>query len=137
MSLSRASVLIMCDAADRMDARAAQIPQPKHKPDSVSSKLQCRTWNLLRIRPKTSLQELIDTLLDADQSTAEKTSARGTLQKYLRALQQAGYLVDLQRTAKGKRFALIRNTGPFAPIVQARHHKVYDQNEKKHYDIQK
>jgi hypothetical protein len=68
--------------------------------------------------------------------------AKSNLQKYLQHLKRAGYLAEVKRaaptslTSNGeKRYLLIRNTGPLAPILKITKAQVFDQNQQVHYDI--
>jgi hypothetical protein len=103
-----------------------------------------RAWNIFRIRGKASVPELVDQLLDAGSDDLIVKRAHNNLQKYLINLKRAGYLVEMRREAPtsltsngAKRYLLVRSTGPLAPAVQAKMNKVFDQNENKHYDIER
>ena len=101
-----------------------------------------RAWRVLRIRRKGSAPELLGLLMDADGDEKTVKRAQNNLNKYLRVLEQSGYLALMRREAPqsptsngAKRFLLVRDTGPLPPIPQLALHKVFDQNERKQYDI--
>ena len=104
--------------------------------------LRDRAWRVLRIRRKASVPELVGLLLDAGCDAVTVRRARNGLQKYLVSLARAGYLLEMRREAPqsltsngAKRYLLVRDTGPASPALQTRFGKVYDQNERKQYDI--
>jgi hypothetical protein len=117
---------------------------PTGKPKVISDTVRDRAWRVLRMRRKTSAPELIGLLLDAGCDDATVTRTKNNLNKYLRYLHLAGYLIEMRREAPqsptsngAKRFLLTRNTGPLAPIPQPKQKKVFDQNEEKQYDAKR
>ncbi len=123
-------------------ARLTSGPKQAHgKPRACPDSLRDRAWRTLRIRMKASVPELVGLLLDANVDGDAFTRAQNNLHKYIRALLQAGYLTEMRResptspTSNGvKRYMLTRDTGPLPPLSSPK--RVYDQNEKKHYDYQ-
>lgn len=106
--------------------------------------LRDRAWRAMRIRRKGSIPELIGLLLDAGGDEADTKRATNNLQKYFRQLALAGYLMEMRRDAPesltsngAKRYLLVRDTGPLAPITQERAGTMYDQNERKAYDVKR
>lgn len=92
-----------------------------------------RIWRAMRIRRKFTVPEIIT--LIADESRGDMTS---NVQKYVRALVKAGYLIELPKREAGsaltsngyKRYWLPddKDTGPEAPVLRARIGTVYDPN---------
>jgi len=88
-----------------------------------------RLWSAMRILGKFSLGDL---LALADEGRRGYANARN----YLSILTRAGYLRELPRREPGtavtsngfKRWALVRNTGPAAPVWRPRNGQIYDLN---------
>ncbi len=95
-----------------------------------------RMWRAMRIRRKFDVPEIVILVADED-ARGDMTS---NVQKYVRALAKAGYLVELPRRQAGsaatsngyKRWWLQddKDTGPLAPVWRAREGTVYDPNTK-------
>lgn len=97
-------------------------------PERFKDALPARAWRVLRIRKKASLDDMM-TLLCSDPAAERKT--RHALAHYLRALTQAGYLVQLPRrgaNGEGGRWLLVRDTGPCSPTWNPKRHTVADGN---------
>jgi hypothetical protein len=105
----------------------------------MSGTLRERIWRAMGIRRKFTIPDLVVLAVDGTES-GDVTSG---VQKYVRALAKAGYLVELPRrepckspTSPGfKRWWLQddKYTGPKAPVVRLNYTVVYDPNtEKKH-----
>lgn len=85
-----------------------------------------RLWQAMRIKGKFSVPELLE--------LAGGSAANA--QRYLARLARAGYLLELPRRGAGtaptsngfKRWALIRDTGPLAPLWRPRLRQVFDPN---------
>jgi len=94
-----------------------------------------RIWRAIRIRRKFTVPEIIT--LVADEARGDMTS---NVQKYVRALAKAGYLIELPKREAGtsltspgyKRWWLTddKDTGPEAPIWRLERGTVYDPNTK-------
>lgn len=92
-------------------------------------------WRAIRLRRKFSVPEIIT--LVADESRGDMTS---NVQKYVRALAKAGYLIELPKREAGsaltsngyKRWWLTddKDTGPEAPVWRADRSTVFDPNTK-------
>ena len=92
-----------------------------------------RIWRAIRIRRKFTVPEIIS--LVADESRGDMTN---NVQKYVRALAKAGYLIELPRREAGtaltsnghKRWWLTddKDTGPEAPIWRLERSTVFDPN---------
>lgn len=117
---------------------------PHGTPRSNAGTLRERVWRLLRIKDGAtamSVTDLLSTLIDAD-GNVNINGAKNNVQKYLQQLKRAGYLAEVRRaaptslTSNGeKRYLLIRNTGPLAPILKVSKSLVFDQNQQVNYDI--
>ncbi len=106
----------------------------------VTGTIRDRVWRMLRIRRKVSVPEVIGLLSDASDSADAYDRMKSNVQKYLRALNRAGYLVPMRKepgtalTSNGhNRYMLVRDTGPVAPIMRAR--EVFDPNEGRSYEL--
>jgi hypothetical protein len=99
-------------------------------------------WRAIRLRRKFTVPEIIS--LVADESSGDMTS---NVQKYVRALAKAGYLIELPKREAGssltsngyKRWWLTddKDTGPEAPIWRLERSTVYDQThvQRWRYDL--
>ena len=95
--------------------------------------IRIRIWRAMRIRRKFSVPEIIT--LVADESSGDMTS---NVQKYIRALAKAGYLIELPKREAGsaptsngyKRWWLTdeKDTGPKAPVWRPDRRTVFDPN---------
>ena len=93
-----------------------------------------RMWRAIRLRRKFTVPEIVSLVAD-DNARGDMTS---NVQKYVRALAKAGYLVELPRrepckspTSPGfKRWWLQddKDTGPLAPVWRLERGTVYDPN---------
>lgn len=103
--------------------------------------LRVRIWRAIRIRRKFSIADIIALVAD-ENSRGDITS---NVQKYVRALTLAGYLVEMSRREQGtaptsngyKRWWLqdAKDTGPKAPVWRAGKKSVYDPNTDAEIDI--
>jgi len=93
-----------------------------------------RTWRLLRIRKKLSTAEAVGLLCDGKDDAKALRRATGLVSRYLRILCAAEYLRELpsKNPRAGKRYVLVRDTGPGAPFVRVRG-ALMDPNEGVHY----
>jgi hypothetical protein len=132
-------------AAQEEGARLISGPKgPSGKAKACTDTVRDRAWRSLRIRRKASVPELIGLLLDAGSDVATVERMKNNLNKYMRQLELAGYLVLMRREAPqsptsngAKRFLLVRDTGRLPPIPQPKQQKVFDQNEEKQYDAKR
>lgn len=93
--------------------------------------LRGRAWRSMRIRQWFTVPDLV-----TDAARAEDRNPSDNLHRYLRALQQAGYVKVAARRAKGvaltsngfKHFVLVQNTGPLAPIPRSKSAAIHDPN---------
>lgn len=107
----------------------------------VSNALRKRIWSAMRIRRKFTVPEIIGLIVQGD----ERGDVTSNVQKYIKALYRAGYLVLMPRrepcvspTSPGfKRWWLPddKDTGPQAPVLRANMTLVYDPNTEETHDI--
>lgn len=90
-----------------------------------------RVWRSMRIRGRFTVPDLL-----ADAATPEDRQPEDNVRRYLRALRDAGYVVEFVRRAEGvapssnghKRWMLSRNTGPRAPVMMSKKRALRDFN---------
>jgi len=92
--------------------------------------LYARVWRLLRIRRKLTTAEAVGLLCDGDDGAQTLRRAKHVVQRYLRYLHLAGYLEQARQpdARGGKRYLLVRDSGPGTPLYQ-RPNMVYDPND--------
>ncbi|MDD5176794.1 MAG: hypothetical protein PHQ05_10270 [Sterolibacterium sp.] len=103
-------------------------PQPVRK---VARGLRQRAWNALRTCKKLTVDDIVMRVVDGGER-----DAYGNIRQYVRALSLAGYVrampvrePALNLTSNGcKRWLLINDTGPEAPVWRAAHKTLYDPN---------
>ncbi|KMK68557.1 hypothetical protein [Puniceibacterium sp. IMCC21224] len=91
---------------------------------------RARAWRAMRVRRVFTMADLIS---DAEDGNGRHES---NLSRYLGVLKQAGYVVELARRTPGsattsngyKRFRLVRDTGPIAPVHVAKTEVLHDFN---------
>lgn len=98
--------------------------------------LRIRIWRAIRIRRKFTVPELISLVVDG----TERGDITSNVQKYVRALAKAGYLIEMPKREQGtaptsnghKRWWLTdeKDTGPQAPVWRLERGTVYDPNTK-------
>ncbi len=98
-------------------------------PERGRPSLQQRAWNVMRLRRRFTVPELV--------MCAAKDGDAGpddTVQRYLRALARAGFAKVVDRRPDGRRaavckvYTLVKDTGHFAPSVVRRGSAVFDHN---------
>lgn len=100
-----------------------------------------RLWAALRIRCKGSIPELMELAGKGDGDAKTPDNA----QRYLAALAKAGIVRELSRRQAGtsitsngfKRWHLVNDLGPDAPVVRRKGNELYDPNGQKAYDLTK
>jgi len=107
----------------------------------LENTLRDRVWRAINIRRKFSVPEITTLVVDG----TERGDPTSNIQKYVRALARAGYLVELPRrepcispTSPGfKRWWMQdgKHTGPIAPVVRNNFTIVYDPNTEQTHDI--
>lgn len=98
---------------------------------SYRQTLRQRAWRIMRMGESFTVQQLTMAAAGDEDQTPENN-----LQRYIRALCQAGYLIEMRMRQKGthltsngfKRFKLIKNTGPQAPVVRRHRNSLFDRN---------
>lgn len=107
------------------------------------STLRARIWCAIRLRRKFSVADIVPLVIDG----SERGDVTSNVQKYIRALCKAGYLIKMPRREPG--IALTSNgyirywmhddkvTGPQAPVWSADKQRVYDPNTESTHDISK
>lgn len=96
-----------------------------------SNTLRERVWRSMRIRGRFTVQDLL-----ADAANGDDLRPDDNVRRYLRALRDAGYVVEFVRRADGvaptsnghKRWMLSRNTGPKAPTLLSKKRALRDLN---------
>jgi len=84
--------------------------------------LRVRAWRAMRVQQKFTIGEI-----EAMAARGEK-HANGGIQRYLLLLERAGYLRRLRKRGRELRYALVRDTGPEAPMVRRDRKAVKDMN---------
>ncbi|MBO9421740.1 hypothetical protein J7481_19690 [Labrenzia sp. R4_2] len=93
--------------------------------------LRQRAWNAMRMGNAFTIGDLAMAA-----STGGEKNPEGNLQRYLNRLVRAGYLAELPVRVRGtkltsngfKRFRLIRDTGPIAPVFRPKKRDFFDHN---------
>lgn len=100
---------------------------PRTDPYDQRFTQRARLWSAMRILKKFTLGEILILASEARASSARR---------YVRALADAGYLREMPRRERGtaltspgfKRWHLVRDTGPVAPVWRTTRGDVYDIN---------
>lgn len=106
----------------------------QHGKHIVTGTLRIRIWRAIRIRRKFSVPEIIPLVVDG----TERGNVTSNVQKYVRALARADYLIELPKREAGtsltsngyKRYLLTdeKDTGLQAPVWRADKDTVFDPN---------
>jgi hypothetical protein len=104
---------------------------PKGQVKIVKGTIRQRAWCAMRIRRSFTIGEIV-----ADAAEPDEGQPRDNIGRFLSRLAQAGYVRELERRARGtaigsngfKRYALVRNTGPKAPVFRSELGVVFDPN---------
>lgn len=104
---------------------------PKGQVKLVKDTLRARAWCAMRVRRTFTIGEIV-----ADAVVSGEGQPRDNIARYLSRLQAAGYVREQRRRQPGtaigsngfKRFVLVRNTGPLAPVFRSEAHCVFDPN---------
>ncbi len=90
-----------------------------------------RAWRAMRVRRRFTVPDLVaDAVIEGESDPTKNIWA------YLRHLQKVGYVAELPSRAKGtaltsngfKRWMIVRDTGPYAPVVLSKADGVHDFN---------
>lgn len=110
------------DKPGRAVLAAATAPQ---EAAPGASGLRARLWTALRKLGKASVPDLVTMAAAGDEANAESNA-----RQFLAGLAIAGYVTALPRRGSqaARRFVLVRDSGPGAPIVSRRRGEVRDPN---------
>jgi predicted transcriptional regulator len=100
---------------------------PRVKPRKHAKSMRIRIWRAIRMKRKFTISDIV-TL-----ASKEEKAPRDGVQRYLCVLSQAGYLHRLKQAGKARRYSLIRDLGPEAPIIRNNRTEVYDPNTEETY----
>lgn len=95
--------------------------KPGMSVERYRTSLRSRAWNLMRIKMWLSVDDMLMTLADGSEKSAERD-----LRRYVRALQKAGYVTCSTRNPQ--LFRLVNNTGRNAPAYNTKRETVTDTN---------
>lgn len=106
-------------------------PDTKPVRTKVRNTFRDRAWRSMRIRRQFTLADVI-----ADAATDADTNSDSNMRRYLQFLKQAGYVAELRSRQPGtrmtsngfKRYALVKNTGPLAPVYRPKVSALHDYN---------
>ena len=117
-------------------ASGERITSGPHRPDRGRCRkprrtLRQRAWNAMRMSGTFTIGDIVMAA-----ASGEEKNAENNLQRYFRALVRAHYLVVLPIRAKGtrltsngfKRYRLMRDTGPTAPVFRLNSACLFDHN---------
>lgn len=120
-------------AALEAGAKLRSGPKGAHegRPSPRSGTFRERLWRALRLLEKATVPELVTLAAKGDERDPVNSA-----QRFLRVLDRAGYVVPLKRRAPGtaptsnghKRWVLVKNTGPLAPVHRQSRKAVFDPN---------
>lgn len=139
-NLFRRGYLILCDLvvyqltdAGMAASLAGEIIKggPKGQVKLIKGTIRQRAWCAMRIRRSFTIGELV-----ADATEPGEGQPRDNIGRFLSRLAQAGYVRELDRRAPGtavgsngfKRYTLVRNTGPKAPVFRTELGTIFDPN---------
>jgi len=115
----------------------------KHGKRIVKNSLRIRVWHAIRIRRKFSIPDIVELVVEG----TERGNITSNVQKYIRALFKAGYLIEMPKREAGsavtsngfKRWWLLdeKDTGRLAPVWRAERQTVFDRNTNEEHDISK
>jgi hypothetical protein len=105
---------------------------PHGKPHVARGTLREKAWRAMQIKGKFTLSDLIRVVVS---ETHEAKDPRGNIGRYVKALTDAGVLIEMPRraaptslTSNGeKRWMLIRDLGRLAPVARTKG-GIYDPN---------
>lgn len=120
-----------CDAAKTGVILTSGPKGPRGKASLHRDTFRVRAWRSMRIRRRFTIGEIVS---DAAHNTEK--NARNNALRYVGLLRRAGYVRELPRRQQGnaltsngfKIFALIRDTGPQAPVWQQEKRAFHDFN---------
>lgn len=97
----------------------------------VSNTFRDRAWRSMRVRRQFTIADIV-----ADAAADGDTDPESNVGRYLRALGMAGYVKEMRERAPGtrltsngfKRFVLVKDTGPVAPVYRPKARTLHDYN---------
>lgn len=116
------------EAGIEITSGPANLKERKIPPRTRAS-LQQRAWNVMRLRRRFTVPELVTCAAGPRDAGPDDT-----VQRYLRALARAGYAAAVDKRAEGRRdalckvYTLLKDTGHIAPSVVRRGAAVFDHN---------
>lgn len=139
-NLLRRGYLTLCDGvvyqlteAGLAAAEAGEVIKggPKGQVKLIKGTIRQRAWCAMRIRRSFTIGELV-----ADAAEPDEGQPRDNIGRFLSRLAQAGYVREQPRRAPGtaigsngfKRYSLVRNTGPKAPVFRSELGVIFDPN---------
>ncbi|MDV7341005.1 hypothetical protein RYZ26_15470 [Terasakiella sp. A23] len=87
-----------------------------------TNSMRMRIWHAMRLKQKFTIADLTKLV------ARDEKAPRDGVQRYLKVLELAGYLRPLRKSGREKRFSLIRDLGPEAPMIRNHRTEVYDPN---------
>lgn len=119
--------------AGRNAADAGEIIRggPKGRVKVVTGTIRQRAWSAMRIRRTFTIGEIV-----SDAASGDEGQPRDNVGRYISRLTAAGYVREFAHRAPGtaigsngfKRFTLVKNTGPKAPVFRSELGVIFDPN---------
>lgn len=106
-------------------------PDTKPVRNKVSNTFRDRAWRAMRVRRQFTIGDIV-----ADAATEGDADPKNNVARFIRFLKQAGYVAEQRSRQPGtrltssgfKRFLLLRDTGPLAPVFRPKTGSVHDYN---------
>jgi len=98
---------------------------------------RARLWKAMRIRREFTVDELISLAIRDERDPLSSTH------RYLAAMEKAGYILSTPRRKPGtaltsngyKHYILVRDTGPFAPVLSPKNNAIFDPNTRQYHPL--
>lgn len=122
----------LSDAGREAAGRGEAVSGGRHVAvKSVRDTFRERAWRAMRVRKVFTIGEVV-----ADAVSEAEGQPRDNAARYINRLKQAGYIKEAPRRVPGtaigsngfKRFVLVRNTGPRAPVYREALASIHDPN---------
>jgi len=126
----------LTEEGKRAVASGEMITSGPYRPDRGRSRkprdsMRQRAWQAMRMSGAFTIGDIAIAAASSKDYSPERN-----LQKYFRALRAAGYLIELPIRARGtaltsngfKRFRLMKDTGPIAPVFRQAQKSIFDHN---------
>ena len=106
-------------------------PDTKAVRSKVSNTFRDRAWRAMRVRRQFTMDDIV-----ADAATDDDADPKNNVARFIRFLRLSGYVAEQRSRQPGtrltsaglKRFSLIRDTGPLAPVFRPKTGMVHDYN---------